>query len=178
MRRIFPLTLAVWLPLLAASTLSSVSLSGCSRTPTSPEPPIPEVPFRTMSAQVGQLPWNSVRATASPPLSGSQEATFVQGLGDSITVTILLPSRNPSVGTYALGEGWSGMGGCSVLTSQGWILYYTNRAFTGSATVTKVDSTGIQGGFQFKALEPGSGRVLRITAGAFNVPIEAVAAAR
>jgi hypothetical protein len=130
-----------------------------------------------MAAQVDGNPWVSTRTFASAPLYGGHDALFVGGLGENFEIVLGLPTGTPHVGNYELAEGWSGSATCGVLTSQGWIVYSTNGGYRGYVTVTRVDSTSIEGGFEFYAYQPASRQVLHLTAGAFNVPIEGNAAA-
>src|SRR2546427_9530677 len=75
----------------------SFSLFGCSadnrRLPTAPEPPVSEPPFGKMVAKINGLPWEStVVARASRYLQGGHEVFLVAGLGDTRSITLLLPS--------------------------------------------------------------------------------------
>ncbi len=131
-----------------------------------------DVAFGKMVASVDGTPWEStIRAVASPGFFGG-EGLYVLGLGDSVQIAIHV-SSTPRVGTYSLANEHAT---CSVLTSRGWISFYTQGPYTGSAYVTRVDSTSIEGVFAFDGLGDDPPRIHRIRAGEFNVPIESLSA--
>ena len=158
-----------------AAALLSQGFGGCSRSHSvvAPDPPVDEPSLGKMVARVNGLPWESMTTKASPPVVGGQNALYIGGFGDSVHIILSLPGGLPPLGTYSLSQAASQHATCLRLTALGWIGSSTDASHTGSATVTRVDSSSIAGTFRFDAFGGGDPpQVTHISSGAFNVLIE------
>ena|SRR5436309_9356641 len=85
-------------------------------------------------------------------------------------INVRFPRLLPATGRYLLTEGDSAFALYTHLTDQGWLVLTTDKAHSGYATITRVDSSQIAGTFYFDA--PDGNNISHIRLGAFNVPIQ------